>query len=651
VTVENPPDWEGGGRLAYLDHFETSIGLAELLDLEIDIDDITVTGLELTLEEDSEGRGNWDSLTGSGEAELDPKPEVTGELEDDERPGLDLGFTGFDFLSVSDLSITRKVGGVLLGSGLAIDFLNGSALAGQPVQLAVTGSIRGLPFEGTFLGGTLGELLAGTRAWPLEIDLDLRDASLRLDGDISAADMRFPEGLEVALDIPDIGRLEPLTGPVPLAGSLRIEGRAFNDRNGRYRISELIGEIAGAEMSGLIELDLRAEPPRLEGEISIGKLDIAPQLAGDPGQEEGDEPDPEKEVKPSPGPAQDEPPPGAGDDEEPSLLPIAGDFTLRIDTIVGLPATVHDLVVDLDTDSRSAVAEVTVNFADAPFSGRLEVRREETEHPVAMALTLDGKDADLTKIAHLYLGDQRFQGRFERGHYEITGNGDNLADCWKGRKVDLKLDGAAMSYKGEGKHWKFFMETSRLHRDFGSTGEISANGTISDADYELHANFHLPTDASFGEVDEVSGRVADVEFEVRNITGKDADNPYSHLEYTFKGERLDRLDRIYELDLPPLGPYSVSGTIDYEGDGIEIEKLEITVGESRLLADLRFDRKAVPPKLKATLNAETIQLDDFSTAGWSPTGSEVKKNSSPTPSEPASLEDLTVLPRALPGHK
>ncbi|MFV1995768.1 MAG: AsmA family protein, partial [Verrucomicrobiales bacterium] len=603
VTVENPPDWEGGGRLAYLRYFETSIGLAELLDLEIDIDDITVNGLELNLEEDGEGRRNWDGLTGSSDAESQPKPEET---EDDEPGGLDLDFTGLDFITVTDLSVTHKIDGEPVIPLFGLEHLSGSALAGQPVQLVVTGHLRSLPFEGTFTGGTLEALLSGATAWPIDFQADLRGATLALKGNVSAADLRFPGGLEMALDIPKIQRLEPVTGPLPLRGPLRLEAMALSDASNRLRLTDLRGTIAGADLSGTVELDLRADLPTLGGEITVGVFDLA---LGEAGEDESDDAAPVAAQDPPPGAASEAPDSEAPEEAAPSsILPFAGAFTIKIEEITGLPTSLRDLAFDLDITRETASAEVTVDFADAPFSGRLELHRESGSETIAIELALEAKDADLTELVRFYTADDRITGHFETAHFRVSGNGPSLMDSWDRRSVDLEIENAGMSYESGEETWDFLLANSKLHRDFGEPGSITGTGTAGNADFEVEVSFFLPEGARMGVVDGISGKIADLEFTLRDATRAGADSPFEVLEFDLKGGRLDHLDTIYELDLPPLGPYAARGTLRHSGGAYELDGLELEVGESRMLADVHYEPDAKPRKITATLNAETIQL-------------------------------------------
>ena len=113
LSVDNPEGWEGGGRFAELEKFETQIGLPELFRKQIKIDDIEIRGIALNLEVDADGRGNWERPSSvnpeqaepAGEPEEAPRAQdVTGEDPDEDA----IEFLGLGSIEISDISVTRQ---------------------------------------------------------------------------------------------------------------------------------------------------------------------------------------------------------------------------------------------------------------------------------------------------------------------------------------------------------------------------------------------------------------------------------------------------------------------------------------------------------------------------------------------------------------
>ncbi|MEM7144106.1 MAG: AsmA family protein [Verrucomicrobiota bacterium] len=632
ISIANPADWPGDGKLAHLERFETAISLPELIDRQIEIDNVTIHGLALTLEENEAGTGNWENI-GPPKETTPPENETEAKTGDDEK--LKIQFTGLDFLSVSEIAVTHKAHGQEQKSLLNLNGLNGSALHHHAIRLAVTGTILDLPFDGSFSGGTLEHLLDGADEWPFEFDLSLENATLSVKGNMAAHNFSTPGALDFTLDIPDVQSLTPLTGPLPLKGGLSFSGQTLRKSFGHYQLPKLNGKIANAAVSGSVDIDMTAKPPKLAGSVDVDRIDLGaigevPDNDDKQNNEKEQAAPADDEENKEPAVAKTDPTPDAT--PPPTILPVTGEFTLNIKEIAGLPAEARDIKLNLDVNTNDATAEVGIVFADAPFNGQLDLTRNPDNGENAVNVDLTGKDADLTKLLLIFLGDDRLSGHFESAEIGVTGTGSSLKDAWDKRHVDIKIANAGMSYKTDDKDWKFSMESGSVLRQFGKPGEMLAKGTLSNAPYELRIPFHLPEGATFGKIESVTGKIADLQFEFRDETPKDA-KPYSHLAFDLNGGNLAQLDAIYELDLPPLGPYSASGVVDVIGKNLSLQDLKVQVGESTLLADIELDKTAKPHALTATINAETIQLDDFAAAGWSLTGG--NENATPPPAEEA----------------
>ena len=87
---------------------------------------------------------------------------------------------------------------------------------------------------------------------------------------------------------------------------------------------------------------------------------------------------------------------------------------------------------------------------------------------------------------------------------------------------------------------------------------------------------------------------------------------------TLRGESLDGLDSLMKTDLPPWGPYSLTGGFAINPDGYVIDGLRLTMGETSLDGKLSLDTKRRPPYLDIDLSSDRLQIDDFRLGDWSP---------------------------------
>ena len=83
------------------------------------------------------------------------------------------------------------------------------------------------------------------------------------------------------------------------------------------------------------------------------------------------------------------------------------------------------------------------------------------------------------------------------------------------------------------------------------------------------------------------------------------------------GGRIDRLGKLFGIELPEVGPYAASGTVVVSADAIRASDLDVSFGRSRVLgrADLQVKRAGRPLHI-AALRAPALHLEDIGAARW-----------------------------------
>jgi uncharacterized protein involved in outer membrane biogenesis len=97
------------------------------------------------------------------------------------------------------------------------------------------------------------------------------------------------------------------------------------------------------------------------------------------------------------------------------------------------------------------------------------------------------------------------------------------------------------------------------------------------------------------------------------------------LAMTVEGEKLDSLNELLGLDLPPLGPYSVAAQFDMHGQGYDLSNLAIKVGSSDLTGSMTLDMSGDKPEAKVDLVSSLLQINDFELGTWSPERTSTQK--------------------------
>ena len=89
------------------------------------------------------------------------------------------------------------------------------------------------------------------------------------------------------------------------------------------------------------------------------------------------------------------------------------------------------------------------------------------------------------------------------------------------------------------------------------------------------------------------------------------------LEASIKGDRLDSLNSLLNLDLPPLKHYSSRALLTMKGDKLDLKDFEVQFDESKLSGKMSYDKSGSRHKSIIELSAQMIQLNDFDLGDWS----------------------------------
>ena len=103
------------------------------------------------------------------------------------------------------------------------------------------------------------------------------------------------------------------------------------------------------------------------------------------------------------------------------------------------------------------------------------------------------------------------------------------------------------------------------------------------------------------------------------------------------GKKTDDLNSLLDLDLPAIGPYRLSGLLQFIPEGYQLNQLEAEIGTSYLSGKVELNTKAIPPNLMIDLVSKQIQLNDFRTAG----GSQPEKENDPQQEQSSNRKVLT----------
>lgn len=253
-------EWGRETDLFAFERAEIVVDLREVLRGRTVLPEIKLVRPSLALERNAEGEGNW--TFGVAVAKDVATPEDRSEIpligrlriEDgrfvyrDAKAGIDID---------ADIATVRGAG----GEGM------------DRVRLGGRGSMHGETFRLRMIGGSLLSLRENEEPYPLTIEMEVGETRGRLSGTL-ADPIRF-EGLdlEVALNGPDLGRLQTITGvPLPMTPPYDLKGRLH--RNGAVlRIETMAGRVGNSDVGGMIRIDTGGERLYLEADLRSKVLD------------------------------------------------------------------------------------------------------------------------------------------------------------------------------------------------------------------------------------------------------------------------------------------------------------------------------------------------------------------------------------------
>ena len=111
-----------------------------------------------------------------------------------------------------------------------------------------------------------------------------------------------------------------------------------------------------------------------------------------------------------------------------------------------------------------------------------------------------------------------------------------------------------------------------------------------------------------------------------------------NLKASVTGERLDSLNGLLDLDLPPLKSYKAAAQLAMRRDRLDLSDLILQVGKSKLTGKMTADRSGGKPDVAIELKSPLIQLNDFDVGDWSP---EIGDSDQPAPQPDPKKEEVS----------
>lgn len=284
VTFSNAA-WGSNPKMVTVDNFAAEVSLFPLLSGDIEVKRIVLQGMDVLVETDDGGHGNWE-FSSSNDAD---SSDIAGNSDADG----DVSLPVVHSVLIRDVNVIYKDGISGQTHNLTVANMDLSADgATDPMSLTLAAVYNDEKINVT---GTLGSIstLSGNDMFPVKVNISALGAKIGLDGTVK--EPLVGKGLNVGFEISgenvaDVARRgmsmagveegAPLPSkPISIAGALR-------DSDGGYAIDGLKLKIGNSDLSGNLSINLTGARPQLKADVSSNHFNADDVQSAQSGQNE-----------------------------------------------------------------------------------------------------------------------------------------------------------------------------------------------------------------------------------------------------------------------------------------------------------------------------------------------------------------------------
>jgi AsmA family protein len=259
VHVANTPGFSRPD-MATIARLEAQIALLPLLSRRLRIERFMLTGADIALETDAQGRGNW--RLGATEA-------AAPSAAPDRLLTLAVGA-----VTISESRLTYRDGSGGAPRQLTLD----SVVLREPpdgghLDIAIEGAVDAVPISFAGTTGGSAALLADAGPWPISLRATLDKLSATVDGTIAQPRSGKGLGLDITLAADKFADLGRLVGTELRAdGAFKLSGH-LSDADGSFVVDRLAAQLGTSDLAGRLELTAGTRP-RLSATFDAARLDL-----------------------------------------------------------------------------------------------------------------------------------------------------------------------------------------------------------------------------------------------------------------------------------------------------------------------------------------------------------------------------------------
>ena len=562
--------------------------------------------------------GTHDSNLGNLAGLLLGMPDVKGSLSRFDLRIAARGDSGSALMRSLDIRLNVKQGKLSYGNGagsrpvkFALDDFVLALPAGKALSGETHGALLDKNFSATLHGGALTDILQETQS-PVDFELKAGSAHAQIHAVLQAPTASSGSAVNFALTAPHSDEIASWFGLQAGADApISFHGNFYTYKDS-WHLSDLVLKLGHSDLStdvlhtfdsgtSLIKLQLTGEL------IDVEELESLLPVAG--------------EKTPAKNPV-------AVNMVDIPILPQGisladADIVVRLKRIASKsPLTVREINFDGHIrDGMMSASPFSANVAGNNFSGSilLDLR---TQQPHSV-LQLSAESLDVGNILNKLGIAQNIDAGFDHARLQLDLHSSHLGQLLAQSELGINFEGGhfTLADANTGGKMHIALKNGELKSAAGKPVHLELDGSLD--------NIPVSISIQTAKAADLINPKLPIPFQFKaNTSGAniifsgDIDRPFSdkdiELALDMNGSRMDNLNSLTHTALPPWGPWSASGKFHLSRNGYEVTSLLLQVGSSKLSGQGKFNTKVVPPRMDVSLEAPSIQIDDFRLGDWSP---------------------------------
>lgn len=281
VSFANAP-WGSRPEMATLGRLAAEVDLWPLFSGTLKVNRLVMSDLDLLLETDAKGRGNWEL---EGLAKAGAKPAEKTAVAD---AGKKIAIPVVEKIRFDNVKVTYldgRSGKRTLAVVKSLDVA--SRGLDDPIRFALEAAFNDAPVKVSGQLGSAGEFMAGAKPFPIALEAVALDARFGISGTV--AKIQEGKGFKLALSAgaADLGKTVAAAAALAGApvGQVLAPGKAFelaanmNDDGGRYNLTDLNLKLGSSDLSGKVSVSLAGVRPEVKADLAARAIDTKDLLA------------------------------------------------------------------------------------------------------------------------------------------------------------------------------------------------------------------------------------------------------------------------------------------------------------------------------------------------------------------------------------